>query len=284
MTATALMAVILGMVAMYFGLSLGRRGGSVIRTGTLTICIVKGGGGTPWIRTPDGRFLVFGAGMKAQPLLDSLKKRGAKTVELLVLPTSEPEQIGGAAALIDTLPITSIVESGIPPFDKPAANDAQYQVRLRLTRKRIPVIVARAGETLNVGAVRVEILAPLPPKFVPSPRFVRDDALVVRVVYGKTAFLFCGGLTKRGETGLLSRAPRLKSDGLFLPTGFGIETASPEFLRLVSPEQCVIGANTASFGKGWEERLRATGAKIYLTGSAPGEILFQSDGTVITSH
>lgn len=317
------LAILLGFAAMWFGFWAGgtrgvRRAPAVL---PLTVCVVRGAGdaGASWVRTPDGRFIVIGAGAspRAARLVASLRAAGARRIDLLILPSFQPEQIGGAAALLDAFPVANVAEAGVPAFDKSAANDAQYQVRLRLVQKQIPVVTARTGEAILVGGsgngeksarvARIEFLAPTPPKSREAPRGPRDDILMTRLVYRNATFLWSGGLSRAAERELLDRAaPGITNRWLLLTIGYGIHTPTPELLRLVSPELCVVASTDTSadgtvedFSGTLETRLRATGARIFVVGASSAsassgggkvaasgstsDLMFRSDGETISA-
>ena len=224
-------------LALLLGFLFGRTPRTTLPPNRLIVTVLNvGQGESAWIRTPQGKIILLGGGppQAGKEVADSLRDAGASAVDLLLLPYPYAEAIGGLPDALKNVTVKQAVEPGGTDI-----NQWQKQVRALLEEKRVPVKIARAGQIWEMDGVRVEILAPGEPLLNAAP-VAANNSLVVRLVYGKTRFLFAGGIEKAGEAALLTRAPDLSADWLRV-AHFGTRAAStPELLRLVSPHILVL--------------------------------------------
>ena len=237
-------------------------------------------GEAAWVRTPGGKFILIAAGPPGQggEVAASLRDANATTIDLLLLPYPYAEAVGGLADALKNVTVAQALEPG-----GEAINQWHSQARDLLAQKKIPLRLARAGQVWEMDGVRIEILAPTEPPLT-APPVAANNSLVFRLIYGKTRFLFAGGLEKAGETALLTRAPDISADWLRVAHFGTREASSPEFLRQVSPEIAVLSVGPNHDDLPHPEtlqRLNATGAKIFRTDAQTAPLRFISDGTSV---
>jgi competence protein ComEC len=145
-----------------------------------------------------------------------------------------------------------------------------------------------------MGAVTLAVLHP-PAGFIDAlsagdGQENNDGSLVVKVDFGKTAFLLTGDIMAHAESTLLRRADRrLASTVLFAPHHGSRSSSTPGLIQAVRPETVVISAGAGNrFGFPHSEvtdRYRAAGCRIFVT-ATHGAITMRSDGTgvQIESH
>jgi competence protein ComEC len=248
----------------------------------LVVAYLKvGHGEASWVKTADGRFLVIGAGPPGagSHVAETLRAAGAKQIDLLVLPYAYSEALGGASELIAQFPIKAALEVGGDPV-----NQRQRELRAALFQRRIPIQVARAGHAFELGSGgRLDILFPHEP-FVTRTPVAPNNAVVLRLTWGTTHFLWEGGLEEAGEQAFLGLGQELTADVLRVARFGNAGASSPELLRQVQPRFVVVSADD----KDGElpatvtlERLAATGASLLRTDQLPGDIFFFSDGTTV---
>lgn len=241
-----------------------------------------GHGEAAWVKTPDGRFLVIGTGPAeaAEHLIASLRTAGAKKVDLLVLPYPYHEALGGTQALVNALPIKAALDTGWEQVNQhqKAALDA-------LRRQSIPTQVARVGQAFDLGnGGKLEVLFPTEAPVAQTPAGA-NNAIVLRLHWGSTAFLWEGGLERAGEQALLSLGQELTADVLRTARFANAGASSPELLREVSPRFVVVSVGENSSGlpdKTTLERLDATGARVLRTDQEKRDLLFFSDGVRVS--
>jgi beta-lactamase superfamily II metal-dependent hydrolase len=242
-------------------------------------------GEASFVRTPDGHFIVIGAGPPDQGsrLVAALDAAGAKHLDLICLPYPGVEAIGGVQELLDHFTVDTVIDSG-----GPVVNRWQSQVRTYCSQHNITVREGHVGQMILVGKtnqIKISVAAPGTERIMATPS-AANNSLVLRLRYGKTAFVWAGGLERAGEEALLSRTPDLAANWLRVAHFGSANASSSEFLQLVSPDYAVISVGPNSSGLPAQDtltRLQAVGATVYRTDAAPGSLTFYSDGTQVTA-
>ena len=282
-----LVTLFFAVIAVVVGYGLGKyREQTAVSSKRLQVTVVNvGHGEAAWIRTPSGKFILIGGGPPeaGEAVAASLRRAGARQIDLLLLPYPYTECIGGVPTLLNAFPVAQVVEPG-----GPLVNQVHEEIRRLYQEKGLPVKLARAGDSFSVDGAVLKILAPVEPLLDASPASA-NNSLVVRLSWGKTGFLFAGGIERAGEDALIARSPDdLRSDWLRVARFGSREASSPEFLYLVSPDFAVlsVGAgNSAEYPHSETlEQLSATGARLFRTDQTSGsEITFFSDGTLVST-
>ena len=128
-------------------------------------------------------------------------------------------------------------------------------------------------QSITVSGVRVETLYPFNNMILPTAnmndnRSVNNRSLVLRMTYKGKSILFPGDIEGETENRLVEKYGRdLKSDVLLVPHHGSKYSSTTAFLRMVSPEICIISARKGnSFGfpnPETIERLKKAGSKIF---------------------
>ena len=205
-----------------------------------------------------------------------LYDRGIERIDCLVLTHPHEDHIGNARILLEKYEVGSLIVS---PY---STDDLTYRLVLETAEKQgVTCRVASAGETYTIGGATVEIL--LADESAAEPN---DASVILRVAYGKTAFLFTGDAELDGETALLSTVAAEKLDCDFLKAGHhGSDTSSCEaLLQAVTPKHVAISCgknNDYGFPhQALLERLDAVGATYHRT-DTEGTLCYVSDGEEI---
>ena len=281
----AVTVLVLAALELLIGFGLGKyRERTSVASKRLQVTVLNvGHGEAAWIRTPGGKFILVGSGPPeaGEAVVASLRRAGAQQIDLLVLPYPYAESIGSVAAVLKAFPIVQAVEPGGPRI-----NQVHEDARRLLSENRIPVRVARDGDRFDVDGATLRILAPSEPLIHTTPE-AANNSIVLRVGWGRTGFLFAGGLERAGEDALIARSDdQLPSDWLRISRFGTREATSAEFLRLVSPDFAVISVGATNSG-GYPhgetlQRLTNSGARIFRTDRySRTEMTFFSDGTTV---
>jgi competence protein ComEC len=118
----------------------------------------------------------------------------------------------------------------------------------------------------------------------PAPENSNDSSVVLRLEYGKIAFLFAGDIEKRDERLLRPRSAELRSVILKVPRHGSATASSDEFVAAVQPKFAVFsGSGRSQPAASRNEilsRYRNAGAEILRT-EEDGAIIFESDGSTL---
>ena len=130
--------------------------------GTVQLVFIDvGQGDAIAIRTPKSRWLVVDAGPPSHspgephPVLRELRRRGAQRIEALVLTHPDLDHIGGATALLSSVPIGEVVDPA-----RPSPKRAYIEVLEASVAEGVPWRRAQAGDHWEIDGVVLDVLAP----------------------------------------------------------------------------------------------------------------------------
>jgi competence protein ComEC len=243
-----------------------------------------GQGDATAIRTPAGRWILVDAGPWG-PDFDAgerrvapyLRRRGAGSLELLVLTHPDIDHTGGARAVLRSMPVSRVLEPGLP------VGKSHYLSLLEEIEKRgVPWSAARTGRVLEMDGVRVELLWP-DGAALDDAREANDISAVVLIRFGEFAALLPGDVPEAVERLLVERhGPDLRAR--ILKAGHhGSRTSTSEvFLSAVRPELVVVSAGRRNrYGHPAREvlqRVDAAGSALART-DLEGTVVIRADRT-----
>ncbi|MFQ5538124.1 MAG: DNA internalization-related competence protein ComEC/Rec2 [Gemmatimonadota bacterium] len=163
------------------------------------------------LRTPAGRWILVDAGPPPREggtarVVSTLRRRGVRRLDALVLTHPDADHIGGAAAVLRSFRVGAVIDPGR------AAGKAGYVELLREARRRgVPWRIAEAGETWRMDGVILEVLHPPPGDAGPRQAdfqgrgTANDVSVVLQVRYGAFDALLTGDAPAAVERRLASR-------------------------------------------------------------------------------
>jgi len=163
-----------------------------------------------------------------------LWSRRIKRLDAVVLSHLHEDHAGGAPALIRNFRPREVWTSGLG--DSPVAQAVQAACRQTGSVLRL----LRAGEVIEMGGARFQVLAP-PAEHVPSTPADRDS-LVLQVSYGAHSALLTGDLDPSVERYLTAQRLLPRSDILKVPHHGSRRSTGLPFLEQVRPSVALISA------------------------------------------
>jgi competence protein ComEC len=260
-----------------------------VRPGELEITTIDvGQGDSILVVFPDGkRLLVDGGGIPAfagqtRSQLDVgedvvapyLWNRSFRSLDVVALSHAHDDHIGGLPALVTDFRPKELWTGATP--QAPGWQSVREHAARIGTRIRPWIAPAH----FEFGGATVEVLAPLA-DYVPSGAPKNNDSLVLRIRYGRHAFLLSGDVERQIEWGMLNAGESPHADVLKVAHHGSRTSSSEEFLGAVSPTFAIVSAGFEnSYGHPHPDildRLERHGAVVLRT-DLDGLITIRSDG------
>jgi competence protein ComEC len=243
---------------------------SIQGRGTVEIVMIDvGQGDATAIRGPDGRWILVDAGPpfrvtdpRAHPVVRTLRARGVRRLEALVLTHPDLDHTGGAGAVLRTLRVGAVYDPALP------AGKAEFVDLLSAAQMvGVPWLAARPGTRMDLGDLVVEVLAPSD-SLLATGAGSNEVSVVLRLRYGDFEALLTGDAYKPQERALL---PVLTSAVDVLKLGHhGSDTSTdPLLLDSIRPELALVSAGRSNrYGHpapGVLQRLESRGIEVRRT-------------------
>jgi competence protein ComEC len=103
-----------------------------------------------------GAAILFDTGPPDGPILARLRRAGVRRLDLLAVTHAQDDHDGGAAAVLRSMPVGIVLDGRDGVRDGAGARMAA-----EARRRRIRLVVPRAGQTLQVGGVTIRVLWPV---------------------------------------------------------------------------------------------------------------------------
>jgi competence protein ComEC len=211
------------------------------------------------LQVPEGAVLVD-EGPPEADVADRLDGLGVDRLTALVLTHPERDHVGGAADVLERVPVEAILDPRIP-----AEGEDETRALAAARERGVPVLAARAGEEFRIGALRLRVLWPdRDPLAGGNPN---DSAIVLLASYGTVDVL----LTADAEGAVTVPIRPPPAEILKVAHHGSDDPRLPELLELVRPRIAVVSVGSDNdYG-------HPTPATMAALAGAPGLAVYRTD-------
>ncbi len=201
-----------------------------------------------------------------------LDTTGVQTIDVLILTHFDKDHIGGAAELISSYGITTVLETGF------SSNLDEYEAYHNvLTEQGLSATVLTENYSFTFDSCTFTVYVPKETSY--ETKEDNNSSLIVAMEYGEKRFLFCGDAMELRLAEFLADSPG-KFDYVKLPYHGNYLENYTAFLDEVSPEYGVITCSNKNPSA--EETLNVlseSGVKVYETKN--GSVCLKTNGKKI---
>jgi competence protein ComEC len=243
-----------------------------------------GQGDSIFIETPEGHQVLIDGGPSYSEVLEGLSAEMPfwdKEIDLMILTHPESDHMTGLLSVLDSYKVDNILWTGIEKEGE------KFETWKRMIGEEgANIYIARAGEKIIMNDAVLEIFNPQESLKGKEFKESNDTAVVSKLIYKNSSFLFTGDISSKAEKGLFGYD--IDSDILKVAHHGSKYSTTEEFLKEASPLLAIIQVGKNSYGHPTEEvltRLDNSGIKV-LRNDTNGDIKIVSDGInykIITS-
>jgi DNA internalization-related competence protein ComEC/Rec2 len=200
-----------------------------------------GQGDAALITSPGGASILIDGGPDAEQVATELAARGVKRLDVLVASHPHADHIVGLPAVLARIPTSLVLQPGCP-------DDSSIQADLddAIGDEQIPIRNPRAGDSLSVADVRIDVLSP-DRCWESTESDANNDAFVLRVSIGNDVILVASECEEPAQGWLVESGAMLEADVLKVPH-HGAGTSLPEFFHAVHAPVAVVSVGENDYG------------------------------------
>jgi competence protein ComEC len=186
------------------------------------------------VKSPKGKNILIDAGNNADaPIITSfLSSQGIEKIDVIIGTHPHEDHIGAMDTVINTFDIGQVYMPKVTTTSKTFRD-----VLLAIQTKNLQIETAKARVSISIDpSIKAEFLAPNSEQY----EDLNDYSAVLRIEYGKYAFLFTGDAEGVSEAEMVQKGYNLKADLLKAGHHGSHSSSSDEFLNKVSPAYAII--------------------------------------------
>jgi len=221
-----------------------------------------GQGDAALVTSPAGVDILVDGGPDQELVATDLAALGVKRLDVMVATHPHADHIIGLPTVLGRVPVGLVLEPGCPE-----TSAIQADLDTAIADEHVPVRYPRAGDTVTVGDVRLEVLSP-DRCWVGTNSDANNDSLVILLHFREDTVLLGGEPEQPAQQVLLDEHSPLHAEVLKVPH-HGAATSLPEFFQAVDADLAVISVGQPNdYGHPVQSTLdaiAATGAQIWRT-------------------
>ena len=235
-----------------------------------------GQGDSIFIELPGGKTMLIDASeyTYADKIISYIQGRGHDRIDVLVATHPHSDHIGGMQYIVTAFDIGDIY------MPRAVNNTKTFENLLAaIEKKNLSVHTARAGVSVSADeTVTIDIIAPVSEEY----ESLNNYSAVIKLVYGKTSFLFTGDAETLSEEEITAN---VSVDVLKVGHHGSRTSTGAAFLSRVSPRYAVISVGEGNdYGHPTEtvlKRLADQNIEVFRT-DLDGTVVISSDGTTLS--
>lgn len=229
------------------------------------------------IRTPAGHNVLIDGGPSGRLLTEALGGElpfWDRELDLVVLTHPDSDHLTGLVSALERYDVGQVL-TGPQHTD----TDVFQAWQAALDEENAPVLIAAAGQWIDLGAgARLEVLGP-PPGLPDGGPESNDASLVLKLTWGQASFLFTGDAANAAENALIESGADLRAAVLKVAHHGSAYSTSRSFLDAVRPAVAAISVGDDNiFGHPSSATLDRLQDTLVLRTDEQGEIDFSTDG------
>jgi beta-lactamase superfamily II metal-dependent hydrolase len=248
----------------------------------LSVYFLDVGQGDSELIVADGRAMLIDAGepQYGDTVVSDIQKLGITKLDYIIATHPHSDHIGGLPDVMKNFDVDKIIAPKLP--DKQVPTTTVYKNFIDEAKKKgYKLTQAKAGDVYDLGDAVFTILSPDPGATYDD---LNDYSVVIRLVYGKTSWLFTGDAEKPAENAILKSGRTVSADILKVGHHGSANSSTADFLKAVKPQAAVIEVGAGNtYGLPTDaalKRIKVYTSKIYRT-DEDGIVVFTSDGQKI---
>lgn len=224
----------------------------------------------------DGKTLLIDGGNSddSNLIYSYLHKKGVKHLDYIIATHAHEDHVGGLSGALNYATVGKVY-SPVTSYDSKAFRNFISNV----SKQGKTVTIPQVGTQFALGNAVCSVLA------VNTSSDTNNSSIVVRIVYGNTAFLFTGDAEREVEQAMMNRGANLRSTVLKVGHHGSYTSTSYQFLWNVMPQYAVISCGKGnSYGHPHDEvlsRLYDADVTLFRT-DLQGDITCTSDGNAVS--
>lgn len=240
-----------------------------------------GQGDSALIRSPGGASILIDGGPDPDLVATKVAALGVHRLDVLIASHAHADHVAGLPAVLARIPVGLVADPGCEG-DSPSYAEFLGAV----AAARVPFQHPRAGSTLRIGDVRIDVLAP-ERCFTIGGSEPNNDSLILRVSNGDDSVLFPGDAEGPEQSEALRSFPGLLPATVLKVPHHGGDTSLDAFLPAVGARAAIVSVGPNRYGHPDPSvlgELRQAGTTVLRTDQiGDATVVFGDDGLLIES-